>query len=167
MTAPLRPLEFAICFVVRGEQLLLVNRQYAPNMGLWNGVGGRLEPGEDPHAGILREVWEETGIALPGARFAGVVTWALEAGIRGGMHAFVASLDPGFAYQTPRPTDEGILDWKDIAWVLDPRNRGVVPNIARFLPPMLAGASPVVHHFDFRDGMIVDYRVSPITPSEC
>jgi len=158
------PLEYAICFITRGEHMLLVNRRYPPNMGLWNGVGGRLERGEDPHAGILREVREETGITVAGASFAGVVTWSVDAGVTGGMHAFVVALEPGFVYETPRPTEEGILDWKDTAWIFDPKNRGVVPNIARFLPPMLAGAAPCIHHFDFRDGLIVDYRVSPITP---
>jgi 8-oxo-dGTP diphosphatase len=133
-------------------------------MGMWNGVGGRLEHDEDALAGVLREVREETEIALPAAHFAGLVTWSLDGGITGGMHAFVASLAASFAYETPRPTEEGILDWKDRAWVLDPKNRGVVPNIARFLPPMLAGAAPSIHHFVFREGLIVDYRVSPMAP---
>ncbi len=30
-------------------------------LGKWLAPGGHLEPGEEPHAGALREVWEEIG----------------------------------------------------------------------------------------------------------
>jgi 8-oxo-dGTP diphosphatase len=32
--------------------------------GKWNGVGGKIEPGEDPHAAMAREFREETGVSI-------------------------------------------------------------------------------------------------------
>jgi 8-oxo-dGTP diphosphatase len=46
------------------EQLLLQKKLRGPkfNIGKWNGVGGSVEEGENPDAGAIREVEEETGI---------------------------------------------------------------------------------------------------------
>ena len=42
----------------RGEILL----QHRSDNGRWGIPGGVLDPAEDPAAGIIREVWEETGL---------------------------------------------------------------------------------------------------------
>ena len=69
------PLTFTLCFLTRDDQVLLLKRRRPPNQGLWNGVGGHVEPGETPLAACLREVREETGYRLKTARFAGILTW--------------------------------------------------------------------------------------------
>ncbi len=56
--------------LVRGRQVLLSRRAREPLRGLWDLPGGFLEPGEDPEAGIVRELREETGLA---ARVLGLV----------------------------------------------------------------------------------------------
>lgn len=45
------------------ELVLLVKKQRGPsvNIGKWNGVGGKVEPGEKPLAAMIREFREETG----------------------------------------------------------------------------------------------------------
>ncbi len=54
-------LRYTLCFLTRGDSVLMLHRQKPPNLGFWNGVGGRLEQGETPRACMLREVREETG----------------------------------------------------------------------------------------------------------
>lgn len=65
-----------LCFLEREGRVLLLHRRRQPNAGMWNAVGGRMEPGEDPFAACLREVREETGLAIaePSLRVLLVVT---------------------------------------------------------------------------------------------
>lgn len=44
--------------------MLLVRRRGAPFAGYWSLPGGRVEPGERPETAAVREVREETGIAI-------------------------------------------------------------------------------------------------------
>ena len=46
----------------------------SPNQGLWNGVGGHINPGETREA-VIREVLEETGYQINDPQFAGLLTW--------------------------------------------------------------------------------------------
>jgi ADP-ribose pyrophosphatase YjhB (NUDIX family) len=49
-------------------RLLLVKRANEPGRGLWSVPGGRVEPGEDDAAALVREMAEETGLVVePGA----------------------------------------------------------------------------------------------------
>lgn len=54
-------------------RLLLVRRANEPGRGLWSVPGGRVEPGEDDHAAVVREMAEETGLAVRPGRLVGVV----------------------------------------------------------------------------------------------
>jgi 8-oxo-dGTP diphosphatase len=49
-------------------RILLVQRANDPGRGLWSLPGGRVEPGEDDAAALVREMAEETGLVVePGA----------------------------------------------------------------------------------------------------
>lgn len=50
--------------ILRGEQILLAQRAREPQAGLWDLVGGFIEPGETGKQAIAREVAEETGMTL-------------------------------------------------------------------------------------------------------
>ena len=43
-------------------RLLVVQRANEPGRGLWSVPGGRVEPGEDDAAALVREMREETGL---------------------------------------------------------------------------------------------------------
>jgi 8-oxo-dGTP pyrophosphatase MutT (NUDIX family) len=72
---------YTIGFLRNGDRVLLVNREKPPWMGCWNGVGGKLRPGETPRACIVREVREETGILVRRPQPRGVVTWEVDGAI--------------------------------------------------------------------------------------
>ena len=57
-------IKFVLCFLTRGDKLLMLKRVKAPNKGKWNCVGGHIEAGEAPLAACIREVREETGFVV-------------------------------------------------------------------------------------------------------
>jgi 8-oxo-dGTP diphosphatase len=54
-----RGVECTLVFVVRGEELLLMRKLRGIGAGKINGPGGKLDPGEAPLAGAIRETREE------------------------------------------------------------------------------------------------------------
>jgi 8-oxo-dGTP diphosphatase len=59
------PKEFAtLCFVRQGDRVLMIRKKRGLGAGKINGVGGRLEQGESPLTGVLREAHEELRITL-------------------------------------------------------------------------------------------------------
>lgn len=65
MTAP-RPIVAALAVVLRGGEVLLVQRANSPDAGLWGFPGGKVEFGEAVLDAAARELLEETGVsALP------------------------------------------------------------------------------------------------------
>ncbi|HNT23852.1 MAG TPA: 8-oxo-dGTP diphosphatase [Anaerolineales bacterium] len=67
-----------LCYVRRAGQTLMVHRIKKANdmhMGKWNGMGGKLEPGETPEECAMREVFEETGLVVRNPLFKGMITF--------------------------------------------------------------------------------------------
>lgn len=57
----------AVCALVRRDDRILgmkrsTTKDAAPD--IWEAVSGRLEPGEDPLEGVIREIREETGLVV-------------------------------------------------------------------------------------------------------
>ena len=153
--------KYTLCFIKKGEQILMLNRVKSPWMGIWNGVGGKIEKGEEPKESVLREIMEETGIPLSDVEYKGVVTWIVDGSRTGGMHVFLAEVPKDFEYRTPISTDEGILDWKKISWILHPDNLGLA-NLKYFLPQMLEDSNTYNHKFVYENGNVTDYSGEPM-----
>ena len=54
-------------------RLLLIRRGHEPGKGLWSLPGGRIEDGETDAQAVVREVAEETGLAVTPGRLIGSV----------------------------------------------------------------------------------------------
>lgn len=155
--------KYTICFIKQGDKILLLNREKPSWMGSWNGVGGKLEDGESALDCVLREVLEETEIKLDNVRFKGLVTWIVDGAYSGGMYAFIAEIPEDFIYETPKKTEEGILDWKKIKWIFHPENTGVASNVPKFLPRMLEDEEIYEHLFVYKEDMLIKYESKPLS----
>jgi 8-oxo-dGTP diphosphatase len=102
------------------RQVLMIRRDARPDdihFGYYNGLGGKLEAGEDVVAGLRREVREEAGIECSQVELAGTISWPGFG--REGQNWF------GFLFRVHAWTgtpltgnDEGSLHWVDVADVL-------------------------------------------------
>ncbi|REE94554.1 8-oxo-dGTP diphosphatase [Paenibacillus taihuensis] len=157
-------IKYNIAFIRRNDQILLLNREKPSWMGAWNGVGGKLEEGESARDSMIREIQEETGIESAALRvkFKGLVTWQVDADYFGGMYLYTAEVDSDFPLATPVKTAEGILDWKDMAWIMHPDNVGVATHLPKYMPLMLEQQACYNHYCIFKDGVLASVTSYPI-----
>ena len=104
-----------------GQQVLLIRRNRRrddPHFGKCNGLGGKLEAGEDVVAGLTREVREESGLECDHVSLRGTVSWP----------GFGAHGEDwfGFIFLIPRwhgtlhdQAPEGQLFWHPVERILD------------------------------------------------
>jgi 8-oxo-dGTP diphosphatase len=118
---------YTICFIRRNEEVLMLYRMKSQNLHKRNGVGGKIEVGEDPLQSVQREVWEETGLTVTDLSYRGVVSWN---GISG-MHVYRADHFSGEV----TVSEEGPLEWKKIQWIQE--SKETVSNIPIFLHHLL------------------------------
>lgn len=77
---PYTPIVATLGYVMSpdGTRVLLVHRNRRPgdaHLGKYNGLGGKLEPGEDVVACIRREVREESGLECEALTLRGTISW--------------------------------------------------------------------------------------------
>lgn len=156
---------FNLCFIKQSEQILLLNREKPSWMGCWNGVGGKLLPGESPRDSVIREIEEETGLTSFSLAFKGMVTWTVDRNRYGGMYIYLADIPSSLKYPTPVKTREGILDWKQIDWILNPANAGVASNLPTCLQYALKDNLCYAHHCIFENGKLEQIISETIDPN--
>lgn len=158
-------LAYTIGYIRQGDSILLLNREKPSWMGMWNGVGGKIDTGEHPLDGIIREIREETGLSDLDVTPTGTITWSSQGGPIGGMYTFVAYLPEAQPYETPHGTREGILDWKTLDWIQHPQNQGVATYIPYCLPRLLDTRTPLHFHCIYEDKRLVhvEERAVPAT----
>lgn len=142
-----------------GSQVLMMRRDRRPDdlhFGYYNGLGGKLEPGEDVVAGMRREIREEAGLECAAVELAGTVSWPGFG--RNGENWF------GFLFRVPtwsgeprQACPEGTLVWTDLVDILD----GRVPmwESDRHFLPLVFAAEPRVFHgsMPFADGKAIGW----------
>jgi 8-oxo-dGTP diphosphatase len=81
---PARRIPCAGAIIRDGDgRLLLIRRRNEPGAGLWSLPGGRIEPGESDEQAVVREVAEETGLAVTCGPLVGAVQRAGTGGAGG------------------------------------------------------------------------------------
>jgi 8-oxo-dGTP diphosphatase len=96
-----------LVFIVKDGRILLIRKKRGLGAGKINAAGGRLEPGESPIDGAVREVQEELRITPLDLRYAGENSFQFVDGYSIHVHVFMASDYEG----TPVETDEAIPLW--------------------------------------------------------
>ncbi len=118
--------------------MLLLHRRNPPNAGEWDGVGGKLEPGEDPDTACTREVKEETGLDVPSPRLRAVLIVT----VRSTGHLWILFL---FTADTPGGTlvasDEGELAWVPLDQL---HTLPVIPDLPIILPHVFSAREVLI-----------------------
>jgi 8-oxo-dGTP diphosphatase len=111
-------------------RLLLIKRGHAPGAGLWSLPGGRIEPGETDAEALVREMREETGLAVQTGRLIGTVRRPGQGGDVLDIRDYAATVTGG----TLRAGD----DAAEARWVADseleslPMTEGLVEALTRW-----------------------------------
>ena len=108
-----------LCYVRNGDKTLMLHRVKKENdihEGKWNGLGGKMEPGETPEECVIREVREESGLHIRDPALRGVLMFPEFDGNNDWL-AFVFTAHT-FTGELINST-EGILQWIDNADLLD------------------------------------------------
>jgi 8-oxo-dGTP diphosphatase len=147
-----------LCFITHGNELLLLRggphkRLWA---GLYNGVGGHVEAGEDIYAAAQREISEETGLTVHDLRLRAVIHAAAGDSHTGILiFVFTAVADS----RAVTPSSEGTLEWV-------PKDAVPAEHIMADLPALLARVMPMgpcdppifaAYHYDDQDRLVVQF----------
>lgn len=120
---PFRPIIGVLGYVLSPgrDEVLLVHRTARPDdahLGKYNGLGGKLEPGEDVVAALRRELREEASIEAIGVRLRGTVSWPGFGPGGEDWFGFVFVVDE-FTGTIPASNDEGTLSWVPLDRLFD------------------------------------------------
>lgn len=104
-----------------GQRVLLIHRNRRPgdaHLGKYNGLGGKVDPGEDVVASLRREVREEAGIECVDLVLRGTISWPGFGKQGEDWFGFVFRVDR-FAGDPKRENPEGTLEWVNLDRILE------------------------------------------------
>ena len=67
-----------LCYITDGKRTLMLHRVKKSNdihENKWNGLGGKLIPGETPEECVIREIKEESGLTIINPNLKGIITF--------------------------------------------------------------------------------------------
>lgn len=154
--------EATLLFVLPGDgRILLIHKKRGLGKGLFNGPGGRLEPGETPVQAAIRETREELGIEVVEPVKAGLLRFHFIDGYKLKVHVFRSVRHEGI----PRETEEARPAWfpvdgipYDRMWADDP-----------LWIPILLGGGTFDGRFVFDGQALLWHHVEPsgeLSPSQ-
>lgn len=99
--------EAVLCFIFKGNEVLLIHKKTGLGKGLVNAPGGRIEAGETPAEAAVRECREEVCLELKEVKSAGLLFFQFMDGYSLKGHVFTSEYPGG----TPRETEEADPFW--------------------------------------------------------
>ncbi len=121
-----------LCFIRRGDEVLLILKKRGLGGGKMNAPGGKIEPGETPLEAAIRETQEEVGLTPLDLDERGELFFQFTDGYSLHCRVFIAAGCEG----TPIETDEAIPYWTRVAEI--PYDR-MWADDRIWLPEMLEG----------------------------
>jgi len=100
-----------LCYVRKENHTLMLHRVKKENdmhAGKWNGLGGKMEPGETPEECAIREIKEESGLDVHHLILKGFILFPQFDGQKD-WYVFVFVIDDFSGTLIDSP--EGVLDW--------------------------------------------------------
>ncbi|MDN7587041.1 NUDIX hydrolase [Burkholderia seminalis] len=151
-TPSVRPIPAVIGIVLRERDVLLVRRANPPDAGCWGFPGGKIEPGEPIADAVVREIAEETTVAVDALdAFTALDAFDYDAGGAVRQHFIMVAVLCRWLRGTPAAGDDAL----DARWFgLDELDRDDVP--------MSAGVRDVARRAIERSASLGDARRSPV-----
>lgn len=145
----MKPKICSLVFMIEGDNILLAMKKRGFGAGKWNGVGGKVEPGETIEQSMIREAEEEIGVTPLEYTYVGYLEFDFPGGItdmRG--HVYICTAWDG----EPVETEEMAPRWFKIREI--PYDHMWQDDIL-WLPSVLAGKSVQGKFtFDDKDNML-------------
>src|SRR5262245_35494024 len=143
-----------------GRRVLMIHRNTRPDdahFGKYNGLGGKLEAGEDVVAGLRREIREEAGLECEALTLRGTISWPGFGKQGEDWFGFLFVVER-WSGQPKLENPEGTLEWVEVDQLLElPLWEG-----DRYFLPLLFGANERQFHgvMPYRDGRPVSWDYS-------
>ena len=148
-------LPFCLVYLKNHDEVLLIKKaEGRSHEGQWIGLGGKIEPGEDPVSSAIREFKEESGLVLANPMLRGTFIWIdeVKAGI---IHIITGTEYTGRLVES----EEGALRWHRIAAL--PALKGLAKHQSLFLNRILLDSDYFYSGVAvYREGEMVDYADS-------
>src|SRR3954471_7572732 len=151
---PFTPILATLGYVLSpdGREVLLIHRNRRPDdahLGKYNGLGGKLEAGEDVVACLRREVQEEAGIECERLVLCGTISWPGFGKHGEDWFGFIFRIDR-WTGQPHAESAEGTLSWVEVDRV---RDRRLWEGARHFLPLVFGQSGKQFHGvMPYRDG---------------
>jgi len=152
-------LAFVFCYMEEGEPYVLLLKKIKPEWqrGMLNGIGGKIEHGEQPLEAMSREWTEETALPVP--------DWkpvCLLAGDEWRVFIYTGVTEDHWAFDERNGADtpEGILETQSVEEMREFKHR-MIPNIMWLVPKALS-----VNEAEGANGNLVDNEYILCLPAE-
>ena len=159
---PYTPILATLAYILSpdGKRVLLVHRNRRPNdahFGKYNGLGGKLDPGEDIVACIRREILEESGLECDKLLLRGTISWPGFGQQGEDWFGFIFRVE-SFRGEPYAGNSEGDLEWVEIDRVFE---LPLWEGDRHFLPLVFARDERQFHGvMPYRDGRPVSWTYS-------